>query len=451
MTATIQLTASDQLATAPAPFAVDALYLHVPFCSHKCHYCDFYSIVDRTGRQTAFVDALMHELDRWTSDASHAETTPLRPRTVFFGGGTPSLLRPALWRTLLDFMQCRGVLEHVEEFTVEANPDTVTEELVDVLAAAGVNRVSLGVQSFDRSMLKALQREHEPAHVPRAVNILRNGGVDNVNVDLIFAVPGQTIPMLDADLDAALELNPHHVSCYNLTYEPGTPMTSRMHAGQLSPAPESLERAMLQRVIDRMDLAGFVHYEISNWGKREQESRRAEEQGIEQKSRKSENKKIAMASDDKTAPSSISCSSALPLSCSDHTPLSCSLCLHNLMYWTNANWLGLGPSAASHVNGRRWKNEGNLGRYLADSPRPAVVESERLDPDRQLGEHLMLGLRLRQGVDRAWLSARMRADDERWDTIDSLVGMGMLQRSSGRLRLTAEGLFVADAVIAKLL
>ena len=424
MTTTLQELQFDRTGAATSPVSVDALYLHVPFCSHKCHYCDFYSIVDRADRQEEFVDAIARELTRWTTDTPGDKTETLRPKTIFVGGGTPSLLRPTLWQKLLDVMRSRGVLDLVDEFTVEANPDTVTDELIGILTGAGVNRISLGVQSFHRPLLAMLQRDHEPTHVCRAVERVRRAGIENVNVDLIFAVPGQTCAMIDTDLDAALALNPSHISYYNLTYEPGTPMTSRMQSGSLTPAPESLERAMYVRVIERMNIAGFEHYEISSWAKqRTQKNREAEKQGIEKTGK------------NQTAP----------------TALSCSLCRHNLIYWNNGNWLGIGPSAASHIDGRRWKNEKHLGRYIADSPWPTVVDPECLDVDRRVGEELMLGLRLLNGVDCDQLQDRMRADDPRWDTIDALVDMGMLQRSASRLHLTKKGLFVADAVVGKLL
>ena len=447
MTTTIQDKDPVQAPFDVASARIDALYMHVPFCRHKCHYCDFYSIVDHEQRQATFVDALVAELNRWApqwpEQSQDGGVPPLQPRTIFVGGGTPTLLRSDLWRRLLNIMRRSGVLERVEEFTVEANPESVSSALVGVLAAGGVNRVSLGVQSFHKQLLLTLQREHDPSHAARAVRILRAGGIDRINVDLIFAIPGQTVQMLDADLEMALSLNPQHVSCYNLTYEPNTPMTARMKAGLLSPAPEPLERDLYQRVIERMDAAGFEHYEISNWARRKkQESRKAGEQ----ERGKAGKRKRRRAGNRATAPDPISCSPALLLCCS-----SSHRCLHNMIYWNNGNWLGLGPAAASHIDGRRWKNKAHLGRYIADSPRPAVVEVERLDPDRQIGEQLMLGLRLLDGVACGWLRDRMRPDDQRWGTIDELIDMGMLQESAGRLRLTRRGLFVADAVMAKLL
>ncbi len=386
-----------QQATADRPPVLrrspDALYLHVPFCFHKCHYCDFYSLVESptNDRQEAFTGALIAELQ------GRAGETPLRPETIFVGGGTPTLLRVDLWERLLGAMAGLGVLERAAEFTVEANPETVTPDLMRTLRAGGVNRVSMGAQSFQPPLLKALERWHDPATVPRAMEAARAAGIRNVNLDLIFAIPGQTLEQLDADLDAALALEPDHLSYYGLTYEPNTALTTRLRLGRVRPIEEDLEAQMFARLIERLTAAGYEQYEISNWAR---PGRR---------------------------------------------------CRHNVNYWTNRDWLGLGPAAASHVAGWRWKNEPHLGHYLAGSPTPPVVDVEHLDADTRLGEALMLGLRLRDGVRLAWLDEQVDADDARWSTIDDLVRLGLLERTATHLRLTGRGLFVADAVIARLL
>ena len=367
----------------------------MPFCFHKCHYCDFYSIVDAPGsdndRQSAFTDALLREFEH------RAASIELRPRSVFVGGGTPTLLRVDLWDRLLRCFSHRGLLDRVGEFTIEANPETVTPALMQRLAAGGINRVSIGAQSFHESSLKQLERWHDPASVPRAVETVWAAGIMNVNLDLIFAIPGQTMTMLDADLDRALALTPEHLSCYSLIFEPNTPLTTKLKLGRVSRVGEETEREMYAHVMTRLDAAGYEHYEISNWarpGKR---------------------------------------------------------CEHNLHYWRDADWLGLGPSAASHVAGRRWKNEAHVGRYIAGSPTPPAADVEHLPTDRRIGEQLMLGLRLREGVAFDWLSAHLPADDLRRETIDELIELRMLETSKSHLRLTHAGLFVADAVIAKLL
>lgn len=382
--------------------AIHALYLHIPFCYHKCHYCDFYSIVDDRDRQAAFADRLIAEL------RLRSIQVRLKPVTIFIGGGTPTLLQVPLLQRLLEAMRELGVLEHANEFTVEANPETVTAEVAQALRAGGVDRVSLGAQSFDPALLKTLERWHDPQSVGRAVRHLREAGFGRINLDLIFAVPGQTMELLDADLDQALALEPDHVSCYSLTYEPNTAMTQRLKLGQITPMDESLERSMYEHMIDRLNRQVFEHYEVSAFARRD----------------------AANA----TGPSS-------------------QRCRHNLNYWTNQNWLGVGPSAASHINGYRWKNAPHLGKYL-DSPAdadPPVIDVEHLPEARRIGEELMLRLRLIEGVPLTWLHERLQGDRERMVKIEYLVSIHMLERTTTHLRLTRAGLCIADSVIAELL
>lgn len=402
------------------PPAVHGLYLHVPFCFHKCHYCDFYSLVEPAGkpdRQEDFTDALIAELEHQT-----AVYQP-RPQTLFVGGGTPTLLRTELWLRLLEAMRRAGVMADIAEFTVEANPETVTPELVAVLAAGGVNRVSMGAQSFSPEQLKTLERWHDPDTVPTAMAIVRDAGIRNINLDLIFAIPGQTLDGLDRDLDAALALGPTHLSCYSLIFEPHTPLTRKMKLGRISPVGEELERAMYERVIDRLDAAGFEHYEISNWAKR-----------------------CEMFDDQCSIDKSFDRMDTLNI---EHR--TSNICIHNLTYWHNRNWLGIGPSAASHIDGRRWKNEAHLARYLAGSPTPPTVDHEDLPERQRIGEQIMLGLRLRQGLALDWVSEHIPPIDPRHTTIDELIQIGMLERTNTNLRLTHQGLFLADSVIAELL
>jgi oxygen-independent coproporphyrinogen III oxidase len=394
---------------------IHGLYLHVPFCFHKCHYCDFYSLVEPEGkpdRQDTFTDALIAELlaqvDRYRPE----------PQTIFVGGGTPTLLRPELWQRLLDAMRRVGVLEGVKEFTVEANPETVSGELMAVLAAGGVNRVSMGAQSFNPEHLKTLERWHDPETVPRAMQIVRDAGIDNINLDMIFAVPGQTLDTLDRDLDAALGLKPTHLSCYSLIFEPNTPLTQKMKLGRISPVGEDIERDMYDHVMKRLEAAGFEHYEVSNWAGR-------------------------------CARSDGQCS--IEEGTSNINDRTSNICQHNMVYWTNKNWLGVGPSAASHVDGKRWKNEPHLARYLAGAPDPPTMDHEQLPPRRSIGEQIMLGLRLRRGLEVDWVNQHLTPDDPRHTTIDELIQINMLERTDTHLRLTHRGLFLADSVIAKLL
>jgi oxygen-independent coproporphyrinogen-3 oxidase len=374
---------------------IDALYAHMPFCFHKCHYCDFYSIVEpdhrALDRHAAFMRRLIEELRHRASQMA------LKPSTLFVGGGTPTLLSVDLWRAYLAALAECGALQNLQEFTVEANPETLTAELAKLLVAGGVDRLSIGAQSFHPPLLKTLERWHEPASVARAVAIAREAGIRRLNLDLIFAIPGQDLALLEADLDAALALQPDHLSYYNLTYEPNTAMTQRLKLGQVQPIDEDLERAMYGRIMQRLGDAGFEHYEISNWAKPGQQ------------------------------------------------------CRHNLHYWHNANWLAIGPSGASHVNGHRWRNDPHLGRYLEQRPEPPTIDHEQLPPDRSLGEQLMLRLRLIAGAELTWLHQHVPPENPRWGIIDELLAIDMLERTASHLRLSERGVYVGDAVIAKLL
>ncbi|MEM6259548.1 MAG: radical SAM family heme chaperone HemW [Planctomycetota bacterium] len=378
---------------------VNALYLHLPFCFHKCHYCDFYSVVEPKGRgaprQEAFNRALMGEL------LFRAEQSAIRPQTIFAGGGTPTYLRQPLWEQLLEQMQRLGIQNQAQEFTVEANPETVTPQLMQALADGGVNRVSVGAQSFDRDSLKALERWHDPESVPRTVQVCREAGLTNLSLDLIFAIPGQTLAMLDRDLDALLTLKPPHLSTYGLTYEPHTPLTAKLRVGQVGRVDEDLERDMFELVLTKLESAGYAHYEVSNW---------------------------ALTDPD-----------------TDYR------CQHNLAYWHNKNWLGVGPSAASHIDGQRWRNAPNLSQYLDRSPTPPILDYEQPDASGRFAEQLMLGLRLSEGIDAQWFDGHPALRNDQRETANEWVDLGLLERAEGRLRLTRKGVFVADSVIARLL
>lgn len=394
----------DRLWTAASAGLLDTLtasrgplgaYLHVPFCFHKCHYCDFYSVVDRGDRHADFIDQLLAELQVVGQHTS-------RPiRTIFAGGGTPTLLSPDLWRRLLAGLDDSLSLTSLAEFTVEANPETVTAPLLEVLAAGGVNRLSIGAQSFAAEHLKTLERWHEPDNVARSVGLARAAGIDNFNLDLIFAIPGQTLPDWCDDLGRALELEPSHLSCYALTYEPNTPMAARLQADEFERADEDLEAAMYETTVEVLGDAGFEQYEISNWAK----------------------------------PSRA--------------------CQHNLGYWTNKDWWAFGPGAAGHIDGCRWKNIPRLNEYLDGPAPPRIVDIERLDPSRRAGEALMLGLRLNAGVKIAELDDLLADESgesvQRRLRIDQAVQQGILECDETSLRLTPAGRLVADSLFVDLL
>jgi oxygen-independent coproporphyrinogen-3 oxidase len=373
------------------------LYAHIPFCRHKCHYCDFYSLVGSRDRHPAFAARLVEEI----SAAGPWLTRPVE--TVFVGGGTPTLLAPDLWAGILAALAERvpGLApdDPPVEFTVEANPETVTRPLLEALASGGVNRISLGAQSFQRPLLDALQRRHAPESVERCLERARAAGIDNVSLDLIFAIPGQRLDQWVADLDAAIALEPDHVSCYGLTYEPGTPLAARLRSGAVTRVEQEVEAAMYEATMDRLGAAGYEHYEISNWAR---PGRR---------------------------------------------------CRHNLLYWENDPWWPLGPSAAGHLAGWRWTNAPRLDAYLGGGPLPPITGAERLDDDGRAGEALMMGLRLVEGMPiervKRLLETGSRGE-QRSAAIDRHTETGLLERSDARLRLTRKGLLLADTVLSDL-
>lgn len=406
---------------------VRSLYIHVPFCFHKCHYCDFYSIVDTQDRQDAFTQRLIAELRALAPHAGGGNGrggggggggTPLR--TIFVCGGTPSLLRVELWERLLAALdelfdlsiirkQSTPAPSHEPaEFTVECNPETVTPELMGILKAGGVTRVSVGAQSFNPRHLKTLERWHDPENVAKALELAATAGITRRSLDLIYAVPGQTIEEWDADLDRALSLGTSHLSCYSLTYEPNTAMTARLALGQFKATDEDIETAMFEHTLARLRGAGLDRYEVSNFARPGQES------------------------------------------------------LHNLAYWRHEQWLAAGPSASGHVwagmtpgsGGWLWKNVPRLGDYLASegggglSP---VADAESPDPRRAVRERLMTGLRLREGLDAAALLADAA---DAWPGADTRLVVAAaiahknrwLKDDHGRWRLTDAGFLLADYI-----
>lgn len=388
---------AEALAETPGGSAITSLYLHIPFCFHKCHYCDFYSFVDSQDRFPVFVDRLLEEL-RVIAPAAGPLTT------VFFGGGTPTLLPAPLWDRLLTGMWSLFERGPGLEVSVECNPETATAELMGVLAAGGVNRISVGAQTFNREHLKALERWHDPDNVQKALGLALDAGIRRRSLDLIFGIPGQTLEEWDADLRTALAIpQMAHLSCYALTYEPGTAMTKRLELGRVTPIDEGVEAEMFEHTARVLGGAGFERYEVSNFAVPGEE------------------------------------------------------CRHNLAYWRQEPWLAAGPSASGHAlasggGSWRWKNVPRLTDWMVGVERTGwspVVDLERPEPRRLLAERLMTGLRLREGVDgvaRLGEAAALGCDVALRARVDRAVSAGELVERDGRWMLTSEGLLRADAV-----
>ena len=375
-----------------APVEVPGLYVHIPFCFHKCHYCDFYSITRQTpDRMGRFVDLMLREADFWVDAPSR-----LKPRTVFFGGGTPTLLPVGEMQRLIQGLRQRFDFSTCTEWTVEANPATVSDEYCQMLASLGVNRISMGAQSFDRSELAILERHHEPEDVPRSLQIVRSAGISRVNLDLIYGVPGQTLVAWMRSLERAIEFATEHLSCYGLTYEPNTPLAVKQRLGVLRAIDPDLEIEMMRATRNRLKAVGLLAYEISNYCKPGQE------------------------------------------------------CAHNLLYWHGGDYISLGPSAASHIHGTRWRNRPHLGEWenaIERAELPAV-DVEKLTLEQRASELAMLMLRLSNGIDDAEFSARMGRNARSFfaDVIDRLSALGLLETSETSIRLSERGLPVMDSI-----
>jgi len=360
------------------------LYVHLPFCAHRCGYCDFVTVVGRNGQHGAYVDALLAELT--------LERELLAPEleTIFLGGGTPTFTQPHALARLLD------ALPAARELTVEANPETVTQELARMLRSLGVNRVSLGVQSFQPHLLATLERVAQPDTVRRAFYHLRDAGFDNISFDLVYGIPGQSPADLQADLAEALELGPEHLSCYELEAKPGTRFT-HAHGDELERQADAME-SYFELVVERLTQAGYRWYETANF------------------------------------------------CCADEgRDLRAG---HNLAYWLGRDYLGVGIGAVSTVDGNRWRNTPRLAAYLAalrERRRPER-ENEPLPLDVRQRERVMLGLRLDEPLSLEGLGGVLDGD-----ALARLQRLGLVDRTQRTLALTPRGRMLGGGVTADLL
>jgi oxygen-independent coproporphyrinogen-3 oxidase len=368
-----------------------AAYIHIPFCAHKCGYCDFASLAGSDHLADRYLTALDRELELTLREPQPVDT-------IFVGGGTPTRLDPPQLSRLMAVIRRWFDLTPGGEWTVEANPGTLDEATVEILAAAGVNRVSLGAQSFQPNLLRALERNHAPDEVARAVDLVRPR-FPRWSLDLIFGVPGSTLRDCETDLDTALALGPSHLSCYGLVYEKGTNLWKQWQAGQVVPVDEDVEREMYEAVIDRLEGAGLAMYEISNYARPGEESR------------------------------------------------------HNMVYWANDAYFGVGLGAARYVRGVRSVNTRDLSAYLRriEAGKLATGPSETLEPEARARETAVLMLRRTvQGINRDDFQIRTGycLDRLAGPELAKFVGEGLLDDDGLRLRFTREGRFLADRVLS---
>ncbi len=382
------------------------LYVHVPFCSHKCEYCAFYSAPAKGDQIQRYVEALVREIG--------LVAPRCRPETVFFGGGTPSLLGIQHWETLLATLRQHALLG-AAEFTVECNPATVSSDKARLLRSAGVNRVSMGVQSLDEGLLERLGRVHSRSQVFKSIDILRDAGFDNLSIDLMFAIPGQTMALWEATLDEALALGTEHLSCYEVIYEEDTPLYEQLKAGRFD-VDEELACAQYDRLVERADAAGLHQYEVANFG-------RAARAGL-------------------TPPAS-------------PPDVPAFACRHNVAYWRGHDFFGLGPSASEYVDGVRSRNRASTVLYVESALRGhrAKEFAEALPPLARAGELAAFGLRMNAGWPFDAFARRTGYDlREEWaDDIAFLVGRGWGECLPDRFRLTPRGLRFADTAAERML
>ena len=387
------------------PEAVTSLYLHVPFCAHKCEYCAFYSAVPKEDLVSRYVNALVRELELVAHE--------LKPRTVFFGGGTPSLLNLKQWEQILKAFERLGLLG-AEEWTVECNPATVSADKAKLLRDYGVNRVSMGVQSLDERLLERLGRIHSREQVFKSFDTLRAAGFANINVDLMFAIPTQTMDHWRATLRDALALGSEHLSCYEVIYEDDTPLFAQLQAGEFS-VDEELTEAMFEELVTTVETNGFRQYEVANFA-RDRE------------------------------PSTFNLQPSTPPSLA---------CRHNVNYWRGGQFHALGPSASGYVSGVRTKNWANTQLYCEQLEKGvrAIEQREELPPLARAGEIAAFGLRMNVGWGFEEFTAATGFDlRTEWTAdMDTLIAEGFATRTAEGFLLTPRGLRFADHAAEKFL
>ncbi len=402
---------------------IKSLYVHVPFCAQKCEYCAFFSEASSGELINRYVAALEREIALVAHD--------LRPRTIFFGGGTPSILNLRQWESLLGTMQQHNLLG-AEEFTVECNPATVSLEKARLLRSLGVNRISMGVQSLDETLLDRLGRVHSREMVFKSFDTLRQAGFDNVNIDLMFAIPGQTMDIWRATLDEALALGSEHLSSYEVIYEEDTPLYAQMKAGEFD-VNEDLACDMYEELITRSAKAGFKQYEIANFARDTRSIGQMESWSDDLSSDHQSINPIIHESIHPSLPHSIPSLA----------------CRHNVNYWRGGDYHGLGPSATGYVRGVRTKNWSNTQLYCEqlEKGRRAIESSEDLGPLKRAAETAAFGLRMNAGWPFEEFNRATGFDlRSEWSAdMDSLVQRGWAQHSSDRFQLTHQGLRFADS------
>ena len=377
------------------------LYVHIPFCLRKCAYCDFASFANRESDMAAYVSSVLTEAERKTEKLENRKIT-----TVFIGGGTPSVLPPLLWEKLLRGLREIFLIQEDAEFTSEANPGTLTRPWLEVAKAFGVNRLSLGAQAAQSGLLKTLGRIHTWQEVEASVDLVRSCGFSNLSLDLMFGLPGQTLRDWEETLTRALALDPEHLSCYGLIPEEGTPLVRKLNAGELSLPDEELERDMYDKALLRLAEKGFEQYEISNFARHGR------------------------------------------------------ACQHNIGYWRQVPYLGLGVAASSMVfQGTpaydRLTNTADLSDYLKRirDGQETAADRQHVSPEEAMFETLMLGLRMTEGVSEQAFEAMHGSSltAYRGPELERQASLGHLKHENGFWRLTRRGMDIQNSILVDLM
>lgn len=361
-------------------------YVHIPFCTQICYYCDFSKVFIKNQPVDSYLEHLLQEFHSYDIQ---------KLRTLYIGGGTPTALSASQLEVLLDGLTKNLDLSVLEELTIEANPGDLDADKIAVLQNSAVNRVSLGVQTFEDKMLKKIGRSHTEKDIYENIDRLKLAGFDNISIDLIYALPGQTMEQVKENVAKAISLDIPHMSLYSLILENHTVFMNRMRRGKLPLPKEELEAEMFEYIIAELERAGFVHYEISNFSKPGFESR------------------------------------------------------HNLMYWDNAEYYGIGAGASGYVDGVRYKNHGPIRHYLkAVEEGNACITEEHLTLREQMEEEMFLGLRKKSGVSMERFEEKFeRSFQELYgDIVKDLIQQGLMQLDGDHVRMTKRGLFLGDTV-----
>lgn len=362
-------------------------YIHIPFCTQICYYCDFSKVFIKNQPVDEYLSGLMEEVKFYDLPAL---------RTLYIGGGTPSALSADQLDYLLTNLENLLDLSQLEEFTIEANPGDLTADKIEVLKKSKCNRVSLGVQTFDDRMLKKIGRSHNQAQIYETIASLKAAGFHNISIDLIYALPGQTMEQVKDNVAKALELDIPHMSLYSLILENHTVFMNRQRRGNLHLPNEDVESDMFDYILRELEKNGFEHYEISNFTKPGFESR------------------------------------------------------HNLMYWDNAEYYGLGAGASGYLDGMRYRNRGPIQHYLKSIPEKghSRLHEEFLSKTEQMEEEMFLGLRKKTGVSIERFEEKFGISfEERYgQVVRDLINEGLLQEENHWLRMTKKGLFLGDTV-----